>query len=329
VLRVLSTALATGLGGLVMRHRFRVCADIAGSVDTIETYLRRSVDGGLVISLAIGPAKANRKPVLQLLTPAGATIGFAKLGVNDLTRTLARAERDALLTLQAASLRHITAPGVVHHGQWNGLEVLVQTPLPVWLPRVPPSPERLAAAMLEIAGLGKAGERPLQDSPYWVSLGDRLVRLSDDQAVALRAAYGRIGENGGDTPLRFGAWHGDWTPWNMATLRDTLLVWDWERFASDVPLGFDAVHYAFQGAVVRQGANPMAAMNEVVERSAELLAPFGVTSSSARLTALLYFTDIAIRYLQDEQAEAGAALGRLEEWLLPVLIDQVERLRGD
>jgi hypothetical protein len=329
VLRALSAALATGLGDIVMRHRFRVCADTAGSVDTIETYLRRSVDGDLVISLAIGPAKANRKPVLQLLTPAGGTVGFAKLGVNNLTRTLARAERDALLTLQAASLRHITAPGVVHHGRWNELEVLVLTPLPVWLPRVPPSPERLAAAMLEIAGLGKVGEGPLRGSAYWASLGDRLARLSDDQAAALRAAYERIGGHAGDVPLRFGAWHGDWTPWNMATLRDTLLVWDWERYAPEVPLGFDAVHYAFQGAVVRQGMEPVAAMNDVVERAAELLAPFGVTSSAARLTALLYFADIATRYLQDEQAEAGAALGRLEEWLLPVLVDQIERLHGD
>jgi hypothetical protein len=111
----------------------------------------------------------------------------------------------------------------------------------------------------------------------------------------------------------------------MATLRDTLLVWDWERFADDVPLGFDAVHYDFQSAVVRQGADPAVAVTETVERAAELLTPFGVTAA-ARLTALLYLTDIATRYLQDEQAEAGARLGKLGQWLLPVLIDQVERL---
>ncbi|HEY7484471.1 MAG TPA: aminoglycoside phosphotransferase [Streptosporangiaceae bacterium] len=327
MLRALSAALVTGLGGVAMRQRFRVCADDpAGPVDTIETYLRDALDADLVVSLAIGPARANRKPVLQLLTPGGETIGFAKLGVNDLTRSLAVAEGDSLRALAAVPLRHLTVPEVLHHGRWNGLEVLVLTPLRVWEPRVERSPARLAAAMLEIAEIGKVTEGPLRDSAYWIALGDRLAALADGDAVrSLRQAYARIGVQAGETRLRYGSWHGDWTPWNMATLRDTLLVWDWERFADDVPLGFDAVHYDFQSAVVRQGADPAVAVTETVERAAELLTPFGVTAA-ARLTALLYLTDIATRYLQDEQAEAGARLGKLGQWLLPVLIDQVERL---
>jgi hypothetical protein len=330
LLRTLSAALATGIGGVAMRRRFRVCADNgAGPVGTIETYLREVLDPDLVVSLAIGPARANRKPVLQLLTPGGATIGFAKLGVNDLTRSLARAERDSLRSLQAAALRHLTVPEVLHHGRWNGLEVLVLTPLRVWEPRVERSAERLAAAMREIAAIGGGTEGPLRDSPYWTALGDRLGALADGESVrALRRAYADIGDRAGDTRLRYGSWHGDWTPWNMATLRDTLLVWDWERFATGVPLGFDAVHYAFQGAVVRQGADPLVAVSETVDRAAELLGPFEVTGG-ARLTALLYLADIAVRYLADEQAEAGARLGKLGQWLLPVLIDQVERLHVD
>jgi hypothetical protein len=334
LLRTLSAALATGLGGVAMRQRFRVCTDHGGGpVGTIETYLRAALDPDLVVSLAIGPARANRKPVLQLLTPDGATIGFAKLGVNDLTRALTRAERDSLRTVHGSALRHLTVPEVLHHGQWNGLEVLVLTPLPVWEPRVERSPERLAAAMLEIATIGGVTEGPLRGSPYWTALGDRLGALADGEPMrALRRAYAGIEEHAGDIRLRYGAWHGDWTPWNMATLRETLLVWDWERFATGVPLGFDAVHYAFQGAVVRQGADPLAAVTETVDRAAELLAPFaapGAMSAGARLTALLYFADIAIRYLRDEQAEAGARLGKLGQWLLPVLIDQVERLHVD
>ena len=46
--------------------------------------------------------------------------------------------------------------------------------------------------------------------------------------------------------LAFGAWHGDWTPWNMASTAGGLLVWDWERFATGVPVGFDALHYWLQ-----------------------------------------------------------------------------------
>jgi hypothetical protein len=345
MLRGLAAALSSGFGGAVLGPRFRVCADEApdGGIGTIETYLRRALGqpatpdgpgGDLVLSLSIGPARANRKPVLQVLTPRGRTVGFAKLGVNELTRTLVRAESVALRTLAAAAPRHLTVPAVLHHGAWNGLEVLVQSPLPVWRRRAAHRPERLGEAMLEVARIGGIGTARLRDSTYWLGLGDRLDGLGADDGGrgvgrALRTAYERIGERAGDVRLRFGSWHGDWTPWNMATLRDTLLVWDWERFDHGVPLGFDAIHHAFQGAVVRDGIDPEPAAARCVEEAAELLRPFGVTSAepmAARVTALLYFTDIAVRYLADKQGEAGTRLGRPREWLPPVLAAQVERL---
>jgi hypothetical protein len=58
----------------------------------------------------------------------------------------------------------------------------------------------------------------------------------------------------------------------------------------------------------------------------ELLAPFDVPAQARELTALLYLIDLATRYLTDRQAEAGARLGVLGTWLLPVLIRRVEEL---
>jgi hypothetical protein len=345
VLRGLSAALRTGLGAVAPRARFRVCVDGAAGgphspcgpgVETIETYLRGALTPAgaaghdLVLSMSIGPARANRKPVLQVLTRHGRTVGFAKVGVNELTRGLAAAEADALRTVGAAAARHLTVPSVLHQGRWNGLEVLALSPLPIWLPRAGHSARRLRAAMLEVAEIGGVSTAPLRDSGYWAGLGRRLRSLGDDDTGrALGEAYARIDERAGATPLRYGSWHGDWTPWNMATLRDTLLVWDWERFSGGVPVGFDAVHYAFQDAVVRGGTDPAVAVTRTLDGAARLLGPFGVTSpevAAARLTALLYFIDIAARYVADRQAEAGARLGRPREWLLPVLAAQVERL---
>ena len=48
------------------------------------------------MSLYLSPARANRKPVLQLLTPQGQAAGFAKIGTNQLTRELVTAEYEAL-----------------------------------------------------------------------------------------------------------------------------------------------------------------------------------------------------------------------------------------
>ena len=49
-------------------------------------------------------------------------------------------------------------------------------------------------------------------------------------------------------------------------------------------------------------------------------------ATAARITGLLYLIDLAARYLDDRQAEAGARLGVLGTWLLPVLIAKVEEL---
>ena len=53
----------------------------------------------MLVSLHLGPARANRKPVLQLIAPDGETLGFAKLGIGPLTRRLVRAETTALSAL--------------------------------------------------------------------------------------------------------------------------------------------------------------------------------------------------------------------------------------
>jgi hypothetical protein len=109
----------------------------------------------------------------------------------------------------------------------------------------------------------------------------------------------------------------------MAVTEPAILVWDWERFTTGVPVGFDAVHYELQVRLER-GEDATAAVHATLSRAGRLLAPFEVTA--AHLTGLLYLVDLASRYLADRQAEAGARLGVLGHWLLPVLIRRVEEL---
>jgi predicted methyltransferase MtxX (methanogen marker protein 4) len=94
-----------------------------------------------------------------------------------------------------------------------------------------------------------------------------------------------------------------------------------------VPIGFDALHYRLQRAVVRTGVEPRAAVADTVAAAPQVLAPFGVRATDARLVALLYLIDLAARYLQDGQAEAGARLGVLGQWLLPELVAQLADMR--
>ncbi|MGN9906307.1 hypothetical protein ACTMTJ_02025 [Phytohabitans sp. LJ34] len=312
-----------GAASVLLRHRVRICGP-AG--ETIDGYLRAALGTDLALSVHIGPARANRKPVLQLIAPDGETLGFAKLGTGPLTRRLVRAETTALSALSHVGIRDVTVPRVLHTGEWRGHQVLVQSPLPVWRPRAPLAADRLAAAMREVAGCCGTSRSWLATSPYWAELRDRLDAVADrPEGAALGTAARTLVERGGDVDLRYGAWHGDWSPWNMATLADTLLVWDWERFTTGVPLGFDAVHYDLQRRI-QSTSDAEAAVEATLGVAAALLRPFEVTGAAARLTALLYLVDLAARYLADRQAEAGARLGVLGTWLLPVLVRRVAAL---
>ncbi|MEU4693346.1 hypothetical protein [Actinoplanes sp. NPDC023714] len=316
-------AVHTRTSGLLFRDRIRVTGSATAGIDG---YLSDALRRDLAVSIHIGPARANRKPVLQLLSTEGETFAFGKLGTGALTRRLVRAETAALTTLNDAGLTKLAVPRVLHAGRWRDIEVLIQSALPVWLPRAPLTAKRLTAAMLDVAGCRGYTAGSLTASSYWRELQERLAAVADrPEGAALSAAVGVLAAHSGDTTLRYGAWHGDWAPWNMANLESALLVWDWERFATGVPVGFDAVHHELQRRIQSTG-DARAAVEATVRRSDELLAPFGVAPVSREITALLYLVDLAVRYLTDRQAEAGARLGVLGTWLLPVLIRRVEEL---
>ena len=98
--------------------------------ETIESFLREALGRDLLISAYLGPARANRKPVLQLLSSRGQPAGFAKIGTSPLTRALVQAERDALTRLGQAGLTDVTVPRVLHYGEWREMNVLVLSALP-------------------------------------------------------------------------------------------------------------------------------------------------------------------------------------------------------
>lgn len=315
--RLLSLLLRAGFGG--------VLGDTIGTgsragTPAIESYLEEQLGQAVSVSMHLGAARANRKPVLQLLTADGTTIGFAKIGINQLTRELVRAERDALTQLGSLPLARLEIPAVLHSGSWRDLEVLVLSALPVWQRRVPPAPGELAAAMRELAASAGLSAGPLAGSQYWQRLAGRAAAAGDTaDCVALRTAMGTTAARSAGIELSFGCWHGDWTPWNMASVRSGLLVWDWERFTTGVPVGFDALHYWLQARVVSARANPRAAAAECIGQAPALLAQLGLDAGQARLTALAYLADLSARYLADRQAEAGARLGAPGQWLIPAL----------
>ena len=72
----------------------------------------------------------EREGFRAILAPDGSTLGFAKLGLSPLARTLLGAEVESLRLLARHSFRHLELPRVIHHGAWHEHGLLVMTALP-------------------------------------------------------------------------------------------------------------------------------------------------------------------------------------------------------
>ena len=297
--------------------------------EVVARALGRTADD-VVVGVHIGPPRANRKPVLAVADRTGHLIAFAKYGVNALTDELVSHEARALqqlgLAAQAGVLEHCTVPELIASGRHDDHEYAIQSPIPT---SAPPSARKAEAAAVVAAQTEVAAMRPVsgdQQSFLQAVLGRWAERVSgsDDDVVRrfadLATQWADLAES---SPLTWGSWHGDWRPTNMAVIGAGCSVWDWERFASGVPVGFDALHL-FLTTRLPSVRDVATVPHDVVENAPRLLRPFGVSErTAAELTVVGYFLELAGRYLDDDQAGAGGRLGRVGDWLLPALTEFV------
>jgi hypothetical protein len=342
-----SARAALALRGVALAARLGA-ADLVGDRVVVEGadagitgHLSDRLGQPVLVSLLIGPVRATQKPVLQVLRPDGGTVGFAKVGLTDVSRALVRREGEVLTDLGGRGLRAVRVPRVLHRGTWNGAEVLVQEAFRQHR-GTPVDPVRLTAAMVEVARADGVLAEPLAGTKFWQRLRERLVpsatgpaagrepadggpaRLSAASAAALAAAVHRIEAALATERVPLGGWHGDWAPWNMTVAGGEVQVWDWETYAVGVPLGFDRVHYGLQSAVVFGNVPPALAARQASDRAEAELAPFDVPAGMRRLVVVLYLLHLVAGFL--ETGEENSRLARLDSWVpaaLPVLTERV------
>jgi hypothetical protein len=272
--------------------------------DHVPAALGRS---DLAAAIVLGPVRPNRKPVVQLIGRDGRPLGYMKVGWNDLTRRLVRAEADTLRRLDGAGPRTFTAPGLLHQGRWQGLDITISSALPHRLWRrgrryaLPP-----VAVSREIAALGGVEETALGESRWWARLGERLGGVAGAGGPTLDGTLERLAAHA-STRLAFGTWHGDWGPWNLRSTPGRLLVWDWERSADGVPLGFDLLHFGYQTALQGLGQPPAVAAATGRDRAAPHLAALGQRPGVEELLCDLYLLE---RLCRAAEAEVSAVTGR-------------------
>nr|BFE69079.1 hypothetical protein GCM10020092_023800 [Actinoplanes digitatis] len=115
-------------------------------------------------AIGIRPPDPHHKPTLQLFDGGGRPRGYAKIGWNDGTRAMVRAEAATLADLPVGN-GFPPAPKLMLHTRWNGREIAVIAPMPRRVRRIRrPGTPRLAA-MLAVARRGgpPAPPRPARD----------------------------------------------------------------------------------------------------------------------------------------------------------------------
>lgn len=316
--RLTTSAAATGLRagvGAALRSRL----DLPVSEDCVETALQGVVDTEMAVAVFLGPPRANRKPVIQVLSSDGRLHAVAKAGLNPLTAGLAVREAEALRVLGGCRLVGLRVPALLSVQEQSGYTMVVQSALEV--PRRSQAPEGqvLQRVVGEIAGCRGVTRSTLAGSAYLADLLSRVELISDDDLRGRVLAALRPLQRSEES-VAFGAWHGDFSPWNVAMSGPRALVWDWERFTEGVPVGYDALHFAFLPRLKDRRAPEELAGVELLDRAATLLQGLGVDPVQAPTVALLYLVEIGTRFTLDGQAGTGIRGGAAQRWLLPALV---------
>jgi hypothetical protein len=328
VRRLIGTGLRSGVAQSVMRTRIDVGAvDRATSEelgdDLLTAHLAQLLDSGPVVVAFSGCTGPYRKPVLQVFSASGSPLGYVKIGWNDWSRKAVRRE-SAALHARADRQSGLGVPAVLGLSRWHGLDLLITAPLPRGVRRLRASEGQPGVGLLrEISGLAPMYDSGLAASRWWLGLRAVIANDVTDPAAAkqLMAFADRIERFHADATLRFGAWHGDLVPWNLARLGQQLYAWDWESGELDAPLGFDALHFHFQVAFVvgQRGVAEAAAI--AVSKARPAIEALGVDSAALPLIGILHLLGLLVRH-----EEARSSTGDLDERFYPAVTRVIEQL---
>src|SRR5690606_26239445 len=131
-------------------------------------------------------------------------------------------EASALRRIAAHQFTSLATPELIALHDWRGLQLLVMSALPAspWRRSAPARRRPPAAAMDELALAFGTGAHGVVEAPWWRRCEVACDSLVDTVAATrFRAALQVFEARWGADLAVIGAWHGDFTPWNMAHAR--------------------------------------------------------------------------------------------------------------
>lgn len=292
-------AICMGAGSLLATRRRLVAVDDA---PTLLDVLASALDEPhLVFAATEQPGNGFLTPVLQLFTTRGASVGFAKVGWDEVTRDMIDTEAATLRKVADAHWSTVHVPEVAWHGRTHDLAVLITAPMPTRARRLRGAELPPIEPLHEVGRLdGPLRRHRLDASPYWHAVTAAVdaagqAGLRDDDLVA---DLEHVAHDHADVELDFGRWHGDWVEWNLARAGRQLYAWDWAYSAPDVPFGFDLLQFFHLRFHNREDLPEPVALDRAATAATPALARLGVDSATRAGVVALHRVEVRLRRLR-------------------------------
>lgn len=296
-----------GVAALSSRRRLGVSAD-RSIVDHVTASL--GLASPTYGTFLFGPARANRKPVIQIHDRRGRTLVWVKVATSELTKELLTAEVDVLGRLGERPLG-FRIPSVLGRGSFGDADWAALEPMTVER-RTRPSLETFDRIASSIESTAPQWSGATADSPLVARLRHEANGLEHAPGILERLIARR-------PSIELAAAHGDLVPWNMLSGAPDTAVWDWERYVTTAPVGFDRIHRRVQVAVQQGGL----ALEDAVARAESDLRSSDDASVEAWAAHVDWYLAVMLcRYERDARRHANPRLvGRIED-LARVLNDR-------
>jgi hypothetical protein len=290
---------AWAVGSRMARPLFRDRLWLVGE-DPLATTIAAALGEPVTLAAAVRPPGPFRKPVVQVLSADGRVIAYAKVAWNEVTGANVLAEHRALTALAERADGPVVAPRPLAVLEHRGFPVVLTEPMPSPLRRYDPDGGPPAPRVSQV--VGEVLPVSAGDDPIGARLRDRFAAVDAPALAPVAEAAAELIAAIGDRAraLPAGAWHGDWSSWNLGWQGDRLWAWDWEYCRTDVPVGLDIPHFTFQQQFIAERAPLADAFAAASAASAFALSSIGYDPAGRAIVHAVHTAEVALRYLEAE-----------------------------
>lgn len=251
----------------------------------------------LVFGVSLGMPGPHRKPVIQVMTPEGEVLGYAKVGWNEATRALVKNEVRAIKRIKELEIPRLLVPDLIYFSGGVAFDLLVTQPFHgVGCNR---ENEHIHSVVLEVLidlAACTRQEQSFIQSNFWEEINQRAERIKEDmpeyQKVVLMKALKVMEKKLGNTILPWTFRLGDVTRWNIAVdvQANSLRIIDPEYAKENWLTGWDIFHFSVAG-----NRFPVAPDFQLVEM---FLGNLGVPENLVRVLYLAYLVDLFTEWIE-------------------------------